>query len=679
MVKTRNLTASQRANLQKKSDASKKGQKDLRKVKTKLLTAKQRAELQTRRTKQRETAQKVSQQFKKANFKTVQQAKDELKKYKKENPTIGDMLSISEKTFDKQQQDRIKKIDEKIKRVEKQEQEADKDGDKAREEGYEAEARELKKFKRDLKSGKIFDVKKAFDIADDAGDRERRKESLEQKREKQLEKISKRVARGDLPVNKIEYKDGKPVKVEVQGVSIPLLNLSNKQRKNIKLSSVRVAEQKNELKSELEKATKGKKPDTRKLFNLGFTGNQVTEIVAAYETGESLEKVKNANVDKLIKELQESKGRLAVDPITQERVYKIKINQILKNSGKAEVPFSKNTQRFQKEYEDLLDERKKTLEKLKDTSKVTKSLDLTKNDFQSLKNKALTGQSLTPNQLGKLEALEIAQGKKLQKQQIKNFKKLGKGVLSPVIYGMNLRKRYEKGENNPLFNDFSKVFNFTKGTGTGALKETGDIINSVFGVKGLTINSKGKSFDGIVAKGARSTLEYMQSLIRESTGKDKKLKTAVKSDLKNLWKGTKEVSGKVVDAANVARKNPFLTMLTVAAAIEGGVIKSKQEFLKNPSENTGRALVWLFPGTIIKGAKKATKLDKINLNPIKYSENKFTISSDIGKVPEEFKDLVKKKTKTSQVIKGKISGTLNNKKPFNTKYALRYYPEFFYP
>jgi len=91
-------------------------------------------------------------------------------------------------------------------------------------------------------------------------------------------------------------------------------------------------------------------------------------------------------------------------------------------------------------------------------------------------NKAVTGQTITPTEQKKLQDIVQKQGDKLTKKQITLLKRapkdiatglfeVGKELLSiPVVavkksfkFGRGLRKRFEAGENNPLFNDVKKL------------------------------------------------------------------------------------------------------------------------------------------------------------------------------------------------------------------------------
>lgn len=593
-------------NKKRKRVATSRGQITGETLRSQTSTAKRDAALKQR-------AKLIDSQLSSKKFGNINEIKEELKKVPKE---VRPYLSVNIDQLENQKTQKIAKVKKWIKKAEEQKEEAKEDNNRPRFKEFRDRERYLKGVIGKLEKGALLNTKEIRNTELDLGDVSRRREKVDQEKNKSLKQISAEISRGIYSVDKINYQDGKPTSVEVQGTKVPLKGLSDKQLKNIKLSSVKKADQISELKKEINKATSGNKPDTIKLFNLGFTGDQVTSIVAAYGTGEGLKEYENTKLAENVYDAlyDEETGKrnpfIAVDSTTETQAFKLAVNKQLKQaeeSGSADfkpLDYKKDLNSFRKEYDKLLQKRKEIFDKIKDTGEVRKDLNLNQNNYKSLRNKVLTGQSMSPKQMQQYRALQIAAGEKLERDQLKNLKN---GILSPVVYSLNLKKRFAAGEKNPLYNDLTKVFRFTGGVGKGALKESGDILNSVFGVKGLTINSKGESFDGIVAKGARGGLEYFQKLIRETAGTDRKTREIVKDDLTKVWQDSKVGAGNVIDATKAAASNPVLTLLTASAAINDGVISSRDQFLKNPDENLGRALVWLFPGTIIKGATKGVK------------------------------------------------------------------------
>lgn len=215
--------------------------------------------------------------------------------------------------------------------------------------------------------------------------------------------------------------------------------------------------------------------------------------------------------------------------------------------------------------------------------------------------KIRTGQTITPTEKALYNLQQIEQGKKITQEQINNFKRVGKITISPVIYGQNLALRYQKGE-NALYNDGTRFF-------TGVRKGLQDLFVSVFGVKGLTINSKGKSFDGIVAAGVRPLMEleakWYANAIKHGTRNTRSL---IKTDLQRIALKIQKGVKTSADVGSFVIKHPIMTTLIVTAAIDAGIVKSRAAFIKDPITNTGYAFAWLFPGTVIKGAINTVKV-----------------------------------------------------------------------
>ena len=188
-----------------------------------------------------------------------------------------------------------------------------------------------------------------------------------------------------------------------------------------------------------------------------------------------------------------------------------------------------------------------------------------------------------------------------------NVGKLAGNVIQDTqTYSRGLSARIKAGETNPLASDLKKLKNVSPTKiGTGALKEFGDIINFALGVRGVTIDSRGNSYDGIIASGLRPLVEYSVAVTKayqNQVGEQK-----LKQDLKSFVDSTKAISKGTVDVIDFARQYPLQTSFIVGGAISAGVISSKNNFLKNPNENVGRAIVWLFPRTIIRGVTKGAQ------------------------------------------------------------------------
>jgi len=383
------------------------------------------------------------------------------------------------------------------------------------------------------------------------------------------------------------------------------------------------------------------------LIKLGLTGDAIGNLVSAYETSPTqLNKIKDEEFGKVWSKLSSKKGgSITLDRVNSENIFKSSVNQELKTSGLQTVSLSKNISIFEKEYNSLLTRREEMRKSLtKDVTEKTFN-DIVKNNY-TLENKALTGQTMTPSEIKLWQKQIELQGKNLTKKQLNIGVKL---LSSPINYGKYLKIRYDKGEKNPLFNDFKNI-------GKGALKEIGDSINFITGVKGLTINSKGESFDGIIAKGARAFFNYETRVIKELT-KGKSVKAVIGDDLKKITSKSKEIKNKTVDVIKVIKQNPIGVLILVSAGLESGIIKSKADFFKNPEENIGRAIVWLFPGKIIKGVAKGGEISLKSIDKL---------SKGVSKLPKVKLDKFKKIISNSKVPLNKrkldIWAKFNNEK-----------------
>ncbi|MGM0411336.1 MAG: hypothetical protein ACQEQF_11340, partial [Bacillota bacterium] len=543
------------------------------------------------------------------------------------------------------QNQKINTLQEEIKALKRKEDRYDEKGNKPQEFRYRVQAKELNKFVDEIKSGKVYDLKKISDYAASVGKNEYRRRKDKENRREAREKQVERALESGAEVSKIDYQKGTAIiggqevrvdKDTIKNIKLssvkraedkqvidkintkikenkPLtfkdleaakkVGISSKQLTSAVVESGKISEKINTYYKALEDAKKGKRPDVVSLMRKGIiTGDEATNIVKAFETSpQELEKIKDKDFSKvwerLIPEPGKKKSSLtALDSTTQVRAFKTTVNQELKRSGIEPVKLSADTTKFEKEYNKLLDMRENLKKTIKKDVKEKTLNEILKNEL-SLKNKALTGQSMTPKELKLLEKQIELQGNELTKAQIEYGKKLWN---LPAVYARQIKIRSQKGEKNALYNDFKKI-------GKGALKEVGDLINVVTGVKGLTINSKGESFDGIIAKGARGFLDYETRVIKELT-QGKSVKNVIGDDLKKIVKSSKEIGNKTVDVIKFMKENPIGTLILVSAGIEAGIIGSKKEFMKNPEENIGRAIVWLFPGKIIKGVVSTSKL-----------------------------------------------------------------------
>lgn len=308
----------------------------------------EREQKRVRRENLKEVAQKIDKQFKDTQFQTVEQAKEELQKIKKQNPDVYKFMNVKPSTFEKQQNKRINKIQNRIERRKKDIEESKKDEDKyrdrdderreireeARQRGYREEIEELEKFLPRFKKGEIINPNKVIDFAQDVGRAKEREEEaeelqeLQEKKQKQREKdfkdISKKLQKGkniskselkrlqDLGVkkeeivrsgniSKVSYKGGTPSSVVVGGQKISLDDLSKKDRENIQLTSVKKAKVKN-LNKKVQQGKTLSPEDFEQARKLGIKPNELLEAAGKqFEIEQELEELKKQ------KKAQESK------------------------------------------------------------------------------------------------------------------------------------------------------------------------------------------------------------------------------------------------------------------------------------------------------------------------------------------------------------------------------------
>jgi len=232
--------------------------------------------------------------------------------------------------------------------------------------------------------------------------------------------------------------------------------------------------------------------------------------------------------------------------------------------------------------------RKRQIFKLSKQAKKDLSKQLNVN-INSIENKALTGQSLTPKEKREFVALKQAQGDKLEGEQYEIAKTI---ISAPVNYGKNLRIRFEAGENNPLFNDIKKF-------GVGAFKEVKEYADF------------GKLIVKIPVKAVSGSYNYGKSLGKNLVEGDKK---KLIRDIKNITKGTGKgiinTYNKGGDVLSYVAKNPVKTSMILTAAAEKGFKFVKNSIQKNPAEFLGRATVFVFGGAVVGKATKTISTAK---------------------------------------------------------------------
>jgi len=225
------------------------------------------------------------------------------------------------------------------------------------------------------------------------------------------------------------------------------------------------------------------------------------------------------------------------------------------------------------------------------------------------------------------EALTIANKKSLIEANKKLKTGFWKILGSPVKYGVDASAEANiKGKSvlSIFASDVTRMLNrkTLKAGVIGVGKGFGDLINDIVGIKGITIDSKGKTFDGLIAAPSRKLITYGQNLVKRAEA-GKTPKHIIKQDITRFAMATGKVSGASINVVQFAFKEPELTALIVGAAISTGIIASKKEFLSNPAENTGRAIAWLFPGKIIKGVISSAQVTGKGIKTTNLALNKF--------------------------------------------------------
>lgn len=376
------------------------------------------------------------------------------------------------------------------------------------------------------------------------------------------------------------------------------------------------------------KQIKAGKSSPGKLLKEGkITAAQATQLVRKFELSESeLNKIRNKNVNEIFKRLEKGRGRTIVDSTTQTRAFKVGVNQALKLEFEKPLPFSSTVEQFNTALVNL--EKKK---KSKKTLRQTLGTGAISVQTQSIENKFLTGQTITPSEQQIFLENIAKSNKDLTKQQVALAKKI---LLSPINYGKNLVIRAQKGEKSPLIKDLS---NFGIGIGKG--------------LKDLFVDPLIGSFN------------YGRSLVsRAEKGNTRAIKILIR-DVKKLSNGIK-------NTVLFVKKNPITTGIIVSAAIGTGLKLTKFEFKKNPVESLGRAIAWFFPGKIIKaGGKGISAIGKGVKSSIQLTRltqlNKLLkpIVKGGGLTPKQLKSL-------SAIVKRSSTGSTKIQREANIKLFL---------
>ena len=410
-----------------------------------------------------------------------------------------------------------------------------------------------------------------------------------------------------------------------QGISsTQLLDVAKTQAKQERL--------KTQLQQELNKATSGSRPDTKALFNLGLSGNDVTSIVKAYETGQSLEASRNKNVDLIFNRL--ATKNIALDKTTQESAFKIAVNKELSNNLIQPLNFKEDITTFKKKYDEL-----KELQKNYETPILKDMKKQINAKTYNIQQKALTGQSMTHKEI---DTYINTKNFDINKEAQKTLKTI---LLSPYNYGKYINIRHNKGESNPLYND---VKDFLKGVKKTAIDDLYDM--GVWALKGLEKGSK---------KAIKEAFNYGKRITKEAQKGNFVIDDDLKKISKLIFKGAKTTADKTKKLTLFVKKNPELSALIVGSAVYSGVAfigatgskitkLSIKSYNKNPAYFLGQVVGVLVPITEIKTG--AQFISKLSPKYVKATGEVFKIKKSPFVSIDKFL-----KTKLPKVYKGFIN------------------------
>jgi len=270
----------------------------------------------------------------------------------------------------------------------------------------------------------------------------------------------------------------------------------------------------------------------------------------------------------------------------------------------------------------------------------------------TIENKILTGQSVTPQQFKQFEINLKKTNKELSKKELDNLVKV---IISPVNYGRNLVIRNQGGEKNPFAND---IKSFT----LGFKKTTVDLVSDL-----VKLGWKGSEFS------VKSAFNYGKRIQREAQKGNFVLDDDLKKVITPIFRGAKTAVQKTNAAIKFTKKEPLAAAIIVATAIGSGISVvgntgknitklTVQTYKSNPADFFGQAAGLLLGGEVLKGIGigvskvSNSKVLKSVLHSQKFSSNKFVVKTDLV-------------TGISK-ISGNTKGTFLNGKKFTTKYRI---------
>jgi len=517
-TRTKFLTREQRINIQRGNSTS----EDPFQTKTKRLDARQRESLRQNRVTVDKAAKDNDNKFNNNNF--GGSLSNFKRQYNSIDPVIRRRMKVNPTFVEREINNRIKTIENRVKTVKKQVKNTS--GDRKNE--FKSELKALNKVVNRLERGELITVQQGLSFGRSA----RQKEKVESE---QLSNFNKPATT-------------RAVKIVVDEARF-IENLGNKI-----------------LKSKDRRKTR---EDLTKEFGLNV-----------YNAANNYASLKRDSKKFGIEDVQAiTKGLTKKDKerttsgatVGGTAVFKLTVNALLKDQKQnatikgnfKPLPLTASLNEYNKELVRLQDFNKKVIDSLKTPIKLK---EFKTGTIENVRNKALTGQTLTPAEKSLYLADIGAQNKKLTKKQLNLAKKT---LSTPFNYGKSLVIRKQKGEKNPLFNDLK---NFSKGVGQG-LKEI--FVDPVTG-----------SFD------------YGRNLVKRAVKGKTRAITILNNDIKKLTKTIK-------DTTTFVKNNPIATGIIVGAAVGQGFKSTKAAYKENPAKTLGLATAYLFPGTVLKGAAKA--------------------------------------------------------------------------
>ena len=686
-------------------------------------------------------AQRLDQEFKQ-----VSGSIDEIKQVFEKIPlNIRNRMNFDLSNLENQRQNSIKKFQDEIKRNEdriKDLRERERrenrrenpnintiDRLRADEDRYREENRILKDALNLVNKGNLVNDREVFNIARESG-RNERQQRLGSFIQSQAKKdLATQLREGKGNVTSINYLTGQVV---VDGQKV---NLNPSEVKNLQLSSVtqaKVTKQRNEIiakasnpdvrltakdiqeaqklgidTTELRNIEKANtqyakvlkeistatpqdlsKYSFRELTNRGLNNEQANFIIKQINEGVNLSTMKDLDTSKFFQKIQqaEKQGRpIPVDVSSQVQAYKIATNQIAKEFNLKPVDFKQDLSKFETLNKQITAKIKQR-EQFEATinKEVKKALELDLN--QSVLNKAVTGQTMTPQELQLFSAIQISQGKEMNQKRLNAYLKWADSQ-RPDNYLRVLGRRY-KDNPNLIIKDLNKTAKFTK----GVAKELKNIGKELFDLAVSLVAGVAK----LQQKTIESGINYFTPLtIMAIEGQGTKAKNQLKKDVVNVFSSVinKATDGgkKSLDIAKFIKDNPTetLSIITAAAVLglgkglvgtKNGVIFLTQKAKENPERAVAEIIFAFFPvNRVDKAISSITKLSTQALSRNIPANIKNKVLVNINKInPESYTTTysISSNLKTgSYSVRMNTKGIDKSKNAFTSNLSLRFDPK----